>query len=218
MKIAEKAQFTALLKEILASYGKSLPESNILAAWWSNLELYPFDVVRLSFAAYCDENGEFAPVPAGIAKLCKVMDGRPGAEEAWAMLPVDESQSASWTEEMSQAWGVALPLIQDGDRVAARMAFKESYLKLVTAAREQKRPIKWSMSFGEDKNCRQTALADAVRLKRIQLDSAIALLPPDAAEGLIRMLGIKSHPLLAPPTSTGREQLKALMLTMRAGS
>ncbi len=149
------------------------------------------------------------------AVIARIDDGRPGPEEAWAMLPSDEIQSTSWTDEMAQAWGVALPLIQDGDRIAARMAFKESYAKLVTAARDQKRPIKWSMSFGEDKNCRQTALSDAVRLKRIPLDSAIALLPPDAAEGLIRMLDIKTHPLLAPPTSKGREQLKALMTTMR---
>jgi hypothetical protein len=119
---------------------------------------------------------------------------------------------------MSQAWGVALPLIQDGDRIAARMAFKESYAKLVTTSRDQKQPIKWSMSFGDDKNSRQTALADAVRLKRIQLDSAIALLPPDAAEGLIRMLDIKSHPLLAPLSSNGREQLKDLMSTLKMAS
>jgi hypothetical protein len=152
------------------------------------------------------------------AVIARIDDGRPGIEEAWAMLPTDESQSTAWTDEMAQAWGIALPLIEDGDRIVARMAFKETYAKLVTEARDQERPIKWSMSFGDDKNCRQTALVNAVRLKRIQLDSAIALLPPDAAEGLIRMLGVKSHPLLAPPTSTGREQLKALMNTLKAGS
>lgn len=215
MESNDKKLFLQMLTKAMGAYGKPLPDAGIIGAWMDVLAPYPLSVIEMAFAAYCDENGEFAPVPAGIAKRCKMMDGRPGPEEAWAMLPGDESQSASWTEEMAQAWGVALPLIQDGDRIAARMAFKESYAKLVTEARDQKRPIKWSMSFGDDKNSRQTALADAVRLKRMPLDSAIALLPPDAAEGLIRMLDIKSHPLLAPPTSKGREHLKLLMSSMR---
>jgi hypothetical protein len=218
MDANDKKQFLQMLTKAMGAYGKPLPDAGIIGAWVDVLTPYPLQVIGMAFAAYCDENGEFAPVPAGIAKRCKVMDGRPGPEEAWAMLPTDESQSTAWTDEMAQAWGIALPLIEDGDRIAARMAFKETYAKLVTAARDQKQPIRWSMSFGDDKNSRQTALADAVRLKRIQLDSAIALLPPDAAEGLIRMLDIKSHPLLAPPTSKGREQLKMLMNTMRVSA
>jgi hypothetical protein len=218
MDANDKKQFLQMLTKTMGAYGKPLPDAGIIGAWVDVLTPYPLQVIGMAFAAYCDEHGEFAPVPAGIAKRCKMLDGRPGPEEAWAMLPTDENQSASWTDEMAQAWGAALPLIQDGDRIAARMAFKEVYAKLVTEARDQKCPIKWSMSFGEDKNSRQTALADAVRLKRIPLESAIALLPPDAAEGLIRMLGTKMNPLLAPPTSKGREQLKMLMSTLRVSA
>ena len=35
-------------------------------------------------------------------------DGRPGAEEAWAMLPKDEAASCVWTDEMCSAWGVEI--------------------------------------------------------------------------------------------------------------
>ena len=56
--------------------------------------------------------------------VSRIDDGRPGVEEAWAMLPLDEAQSVVWSAEMAEAFGVARGLIDDGDRVAARMAFK----------------------------------------------------------------------------------------------
>src|ERR1043165_278765 len=59
-------------------------------------------------------------------------DGRPGPEEAWAMIPQDEAPSVVWTQEMASAFGIALPLMDDP--VAARMAFKEAYAKAVAKA------------------------------------------------------------------------------------
>jgi hypothetical protein len=46
-------------------------------------------------------------------------DGRPGAEEAWAMVPKDEEESAVITGEMRFAMGVALRLLADGDAIAS---------------------------------------------------------------------------------------------------
>lgn len=43
------------------------------------------------------------------------------------MLPRNEADTAVWTQEMADAWRVALPLIRSGEIVAARMAFKEAY-------------------------------------------------------------------------------------------
>lgn len=73
-------------------------------------------------------------------------DGRPGPEEAWAMLPHDESKTLAWTEEMAGAWGVSQGL--KDDRVAARMAFLETYRSRVQKARDAGTPVKWSVSFG----------------------------------------------------------------------
>ncbi len=58
------------------------------------------------------------------------------------MLPYDESTSVVWTDEMCQAWGVAAPLLEDGDKVGARMAFKESYARLIEEARQHRAEIK----------------------------------------------------------------------------
>lgn len=109
--------------------------------------------------------------------IARIDDGRPGAEEAWAVLPFDEATSVVWTQEMSTAFWIAQPLIDQGEKVAARMAFKEAYLRLVAEAREQRTPAQWSVSLGHDKAGRQPILAAAVEKGRITSDHARKLIP-----------------------------------------
>ncbi len=99
-------------------------------------------------------------------------DGRPGPEEAWSMLPFDEAQTIVWTEEMAGAWGVALPLIEDDDRIAARMAFLETYRTRVQRARDAGAPVKWSVSLGHDPEGRRLALSQAMLQGRIGREHA----------------------------------------------
>lgn len=135
--------------------------------------------------------------------VSRLDDGRPGVEEAWAMMPFDESQSVVWSDEMAQAFGVARGLLDDGDRVAARMAFKESYLRLVASARDAGRPVNWTPSLGFDKNARDAVLTEAVEHGRLAYEHAQELsptLPPPSANILALMSGlsiIKSTPRLA---------------------
>lgn len=104
-------------------------------------------------------------------------DGRPGAEEAWAMIPRDESATVVWTEEMATAFGVVAHMLKAGEDIPARMAFKEKYLALVSASRDEGSPVKWQPSLGVDPHGRESALAEAVRLGRIPAEHALALLP-----------------------------------------
>lgn len=104
-------------------------------------------------------------------------DGRPGPEEAWALIPKDESQSAVWTDEMAQAFGVALPLIDGGEIIPARMAFKEAYLRMVAAARDDRTPVNWVVTLGHDKAGRERALESAVSMGRIGHDYAKQFVP-----------------------------------------
>lgn len=150
--------------------------------------------------------------------ITRLDDGRPGPEQAWAMLPHDEQTSTVWSDEMAQAWGVALPLLDEGDKVAARMAFKETYTKLVSEARDQKRGPKWTVSFGRDRNGRQAALAEAVRHNRLSLDHAVQLLPMEAAEGLLIALGARNHPLLAAPSTEGKQKVGQLLSLLKGKS
>jgi hypothetical protein len=150
MDDSQKPQFLQLLATTLAMYGKSMPEAAIAKAWIAAVAPYPLDIVRAALQTYCDENGEFAPVPAGIAMRCKLMDGRPGAEAAWAtaLNSRDESNTVVWTSECASAFALCQPVLAAGDEVGARMAFKEVYIRLVALARAQQRPAEWSASLG----------------------------------------------------------------------
>lgn len=91
------------------------------------------------------------------------------------MLPFDESDTIAWTEEMAGAWGVALPLIEDGDRIAARMAFLETYRSRVQKARDSGETVKWNLSLGWDAGKRDAAIATALHQGRISQDRALTL-------------------------------------------
>lgn len=195
MDASHKPQFLKLLTSVLASYGKTLPEAGILAAWWSNLQPYPLPVVASAFQAYCDEVGEFAPIPAGIAMRCKLMDGRPGAEEAWAIALTsrDETDTVVWTAECAEAFALCSPVLNMGDEVGARMAFKEAYTRIVAKARAEHLPAVWSVSEGWDQVKRVATVKKAV---------AAGLLPAPQVAGLL------SGPAGdAVPDDTARAQL-----------
>lgn len=164
MNAADQPQFMQLLSETLAAYGKPLPEAAMVRAWLSNMAPFSFRVVVAAFEGYRADNGEFAPVPAGIAKRCLLLDGRPGVEEAWAIAlrGQDEADTVVWTAECAEAFALAQPILALGDEVGARMAFKEAYARLVAAARAERRPAAWSASVGWDGLRRDVALSRAV--------------------------------------------------------
>lgn len=116
--------------------------------------------------------------------LDRVPGGHPGAEEAWAIVSSAigprglerEDVSIVWTDEMREAFGVALPL--GSDTVAARMAFKECYAKLVSTARAQRRSPSWSVSLGYDPHGREVAVQQALSKNQISQAQAARLLPP----------------------------------------
>lgn len=122
---------------------------------------------------------ELRTFPTAADVIARIDDGRPGVEEAWAMLPKSEADSVVWTDEMAEAAGVASKL---EDPVAARMAFREKYLALMTDARRVRKPIRWTPSLGFDKKGQEAALRDAVDRMRLSPSQAAALLPNGIAE------------------------------------
>jgi hypothetical protein len=122
--------------------------------------------------------------------VSRLDDGRPGVEEAWAMLPKSESDTAVWTDEMRQAFGIAGPLLEQ-DPIAARMAFKESYLALVAKARDAGRPVEWTATLGHDAGARDGALLLAVEHGRLTLERAREYAPmlPAPKADLLAMVG-----------------------------
>jgi hypothetical protein len=141
-------------------------------------------VVRAAMQAYRDQNGEFAPVPAGIAMRCKLLDGRPGAEEAWAIALTsrNEADTVVWTAECAEAFALARPILALGDEVGARMAFKEAYTRKVAAARADCLPATWSTSVGWDGVQRDAAIKRAVVAGLLPAPAALVLIGGPASE------------------------------------
>jgi hypothetical protein len=176
-------------------YGKDFtPEAAMILA--GDLSEFPEQAVLVALSR-CRKELRFFPTLAEI--IARIDDGRPGTEEAWAMLPKDESASVVWTDEMAEAYGIARDLM-DTDHVAARMAFKESYLRLVNDSREHKRPVRWTPSIGHDPRSRERALVEAVSKGRISHDHAQEFLPDNAQKGsMVALLETaKQHALPAP--------------------
>lgn len=149
----------------------SEPAARVMA---SDLSRYPEDQV-LGALDRCRKELRARLTLADV--IARLDDGRPGPEEAWAMVPHDEAASAVFTDEIGEAYGVARPLLVDGDPVAARMAFLEAYRAAVLRARDAGMPVKWWPSLGRDPAGRETALIEAVRRRRLTPEHALALLP-----------------------------------------
>lgn len=109
--------------------------------------------------------------------VARIDDGRPGPEEAWAMIPKNEDGSVVWTNEMAQAYGVACSLINSGDHVQARMAFIEAYKARCSESRDNKIPVNWTPSLGHDPNSREAAIIAAVEKGRLTANHAAKILP-----------------------------------------
>lgn len=101
--------------------------------------------------------------------LSRLDDGRPGPDEAFAMLPRGEEQTVVWTDEMAAA---ASFRDSDADNMTQRLAFREAYVKAVARAREARRPARWWVSMGHDEKAREAPIAAAVAAGRLTLQDA----------------------------------------------
>jgi hypothetical protein len=163
MRPEDLSQFAAMLADVLAGYGKPLPEKAEIGIWFKQLSPFQPAVIRKAFEAYRMERPDFAPAPNGIVARCKLLDGRPDDNEAWAVAITsqDEAETVVWTAEMAEAFNLARPLLAAGDEIGARMAFKDAYKRLVDDARTANKPAQWSVSAGWDATRRQIAVEKA---------------------------------------------------------
>lgn len=136
----------------------------------------------------------------------RIPGGLPGPEEAWAIVAPslkDEARTIVWTDEIAQAFGVALGL-QD-DPVAARMAFKESYAALRSKSRDAGKPVTWRASLGHDPQGREGPLLEAAELGRLPMPYVQRLLPHLEATDprIAALLSPVAEKLLEAPVQEG---------------
>lgn len=178
------AEFIALMGRMMAGYGKSMPEAEVMQAWWDMLAPFKGDIVRQAFSAYAMERPDFVPVPNSIAARCRLLDGRPDDNEAWAVAITsqDEGETVVWTQEMAEAFTLCQPLLAGGDDIGARMAFKDAYNRKVAAARAENRPVAWNVSQGWDSARRAVAVNKAIVAGLLAAPEARLMLPNGATD------------------------------------
>lgn len=158
---------------------------NALIVMAQDLSAYPMPQIESALARVRREvTGRFTL--AAVMERLAANDGRPGADEAWslALAADDENETVVWTQEMAQAFFAAQPVLQAGDKVGARMAFKSAYERLVADARASSTLPKWEVSIGHDKERREAALTKAVTAGLLTHEATKHYLPaPQAQEG-----------------------------------
>jgi hypothetical protein len=211
MRDADFPKFVELLDAVcsLLSRGGYTPNAANSALWFRALGEYELGAVRAGFDAHVKDaqRGRFVPTPADIIAQLEGStkdDGRPGADEAWAIAVRgrDESVSIVWTGEVAEAWGIARPVMDLGDEVGARVAFRDAYNRLVADARRAGARPHWTVSFGHETRGRDAALRELARL------TGDANLPQLEAP----MRGVQPLlPLMTSMPEHVREKLQALL-------
>jgi hypothetical protein len=175
--------FARVLDAAYSLHAKALT-ADARALFFAALGEYSLADVRKAISAHIKdpERGQFPPKPADIIAQLRggaQSDGRPDGNEAWAIAihARDEAETVVWTQEMAEAFGVAQSVLELGDEVGARMAFKAAYERRVEQARAAGEPVRWIKSIGHDPERREAALADAVRAGRLQLADARTVAP-----------------------------------------
>lgn len=184
--------FKAMLEATMSIYSAE-SNVNVLRLWWASLARFEFSLVKEAFSRHIQDskNGKFAPKPADIIGIIELLkpNGRIGADEAWALYPHDEASSAVITDEMSEAMGLAQPLLNEGDKIGARMAFKEAYNRITARNKSANVSPKWFASLGHDSQGREIALKQAVSMGRLSNEKAQKLLPATYDAKLTNVVG-----------------------------
>jgi len=184
-----------------------------LSVMADDLKDYDVELVLRALAQVRRENKGRLSIASIIEKIELLNpDGRPSPNEAWAMIPHDESASVVMTEEMAKAMGIALPLLIEGDKIGARMAFIEAYKRIVESNKQNGVKVKWFPSLGTDVGQRETAMMEAVKIGRISPEHAIGLLPPDRVFPMLQGAGKNDLALEYKPADdkTIKERINAL--------
>lgn len=178
---ADFDEFSDMLDAVcsLLSRGAYAPNEMNTALFCRALGLFTLAQVRAAFDAHVADpvRGRFVPVPADLIAQIESQaanDGRPGADEAWAIAirSADETVTIVWTPEIATAWQIARPVFDAEDEVGARMAFRDAYGRLVDTARLQRIPARWDVVLGFDVAGRQAAVEQAIAQARLPAESS----------------------------------------------
>lgn len=201
MTLEEKEQ---VLRTLVATAevmgGEMKPTTALVMA--QDLDEYPFHEVMTALNRVRKEATGKLTLKAIIDMLSPGRDWL-SANEAWSLaLPAaDERNTVVWTREARDAFNIALPLLEEGDKIGARMAFIAAYERSVSIAKAAGGAPNVEVSEGWDKQLRAVAVDQAVNR---------GLLPPPRKEEALAL------PNLSPEqVKDNRARMAELMRTWR---
>jgi hypothetical protein len=184
---AEQEQILTLLQLTADAMGSELKPAT-LALIAHDLEPYALPTIATALARCRAEVGARF-TQSVVMERVRGADGRPGPNEAWAMVlkARDEDETVVWCQEMEMGWWAAVEILRNGDRFGARLAFIDAYTRHVSEARISGKPAKWTVSPGRDPELRRLAVEQACAEGLLAQDQARMLAPPveDRAGNLI---------------------------------
>jgi hypothetical protein len=130
------------------------------------------------------QRGRFAPTVADVVAATAAFDASaawPTPDEAWAICvrTYDEADTAVVFDEIMQAREIAQPVMDLGDEVGARMAFRDAYGRIVGAAKLAGSKPRWWVTQGYNRELRDMRIAEAIRVGRLPRSHGAALLGYD---------------------------------------
>ena len=170
MKESDKVDFIKSLVAMAAVFKHEI-KPEVYDIYWSIFSEY--ELVEFKQAcSKCMLENKFFPVPADIIQHIPSAQKNihVGAEEAWAIAEeaMDEYSTVVLTNEILEAKVICQDLYDSGDKVGARMAFKDAYNRIIKTAQ----PPRWKVSEGYDKARKQDAIRNALALGRLTQEKA----------------------------------------------
>lgn len=163
MNNSDKQKFGMIITSCAVIYRQET-KTEVLDLFWMLLNEYSMDDVSKAFKDYM-RTEKFMPTPADIIERIPNTKRHPDKNEAWALCSRlgSEEDTAIITGQMCEAWSIAYPVYESGDKTGARMAFIEAYERLTAFNPE----IRWEVQGGTNKSLKQLRVEEAVKLGRI---------------------------------------------------
>jgi len=149
-----------------------------LMAMDADLSTYP-EYIVLDALTKCRRELKGKLSLAAIIERINLADGRPTANEAWAIAlsGYNESITVITNDEINEAMACARPIYDEGDETGARMAFRDAYDRISAFNRDDGRMPKWYASLGTDPARREQAIRKGIETGLIEYQSYAGLLP-----------------------------------------
>ncbi len=130
--------------------------------------------------------GQFPPKPADIIyQIERRMPQRLTADEAYMLIPSDESETVVWTHEIAEAAAIAG---HEPDKTARRMAFKSAYERITERNKLAGKRPSWFISYGWDMAKRERPIQDAIAIGRIKQEDVDMTMLPSQSVGIAGLL------------------------------